>query len=286
MKIIEIINAIKGYCKGENNGEPCHDDRDKVLFGDANQECTGIVSTVFASVDVIKEAIAHHANFIIVNESLFWNHGDQMDWLAENKTFQAKVKLLKEHKITVWRLHEYIRSGIPYQDTYMDPINYGFCWKMGWTDRIIEGPEEADIYAKWMVLQFQGETVKELGMEINQKLGLQGMQIIGDENTQVHTLYVPPGSIMGYTAFDNAIISHIEKYKYDCVMGLELVDYTVAEYIRDSAMAGIPRAILHVGHFNAEEPGMEYAVEWIPNAIKTKDIPIYYVNSKDPFVYI
>ena len=59
--------------------------RDKVLYGNVDQECTGIVTSCWASVDVIKYVIEKGANLIISHEALFWNHGDHQEWLEESK---------------------------------------------------------------------------------------------------------------------------------------------------------------------------------------------------------
>ena len=78
MKIQTIIDNIKKYHKGEWNGKPIDETktRDKVLFGNTDQECTNIVTTIYASVDVIKKSIELKANFIICHEALFWYRGD------------------------------------------------------------------------------------------------------------------------------------------------------------------------------------------------------------------
>jgi len=67
MKIIEVIDKVKAYTKGEYQGKKIDDNttRDKILYGDSSQTCTGIVTTIYASVDVIKKAHELNANMII-----------------------------------------------------------------------------------------------------------------------------------------------------------------------------------------------------------------------------
>lgn len=85
MKIYTLIQTIKANSGSVWNGrEICADTtRDKVLWGDAGQECTGIISTCYASPAVIKKAMELGCNFIVVHEALFWNHGDRTDWLEK-----------------------------------------------------------------------------------------------------------------------------------------------------------------------------------------------------------
>ena len=84
MQISQMIENIKKYHKGYGTIDEATT-RDQILYGDANQECTGVVTTCWASVDVIRFAIEKGANFIIWHDALFWNHGDHTDWLEESK---------------------------------------------------------------------------------------------------------------------------------------------------------------------------------------------------------
>ena len=92
MTIRELITLMKSKHHGVWNGTPIDGSktRDKILNGNPDEECTGIVTTSFASTDVIRKAHELGANFIVCHEALFWNHGDHTEWLSENKTFQAK----------------------------------------------------------------------------------------------------------------------------------------------------------------------------------------------------
>ena len=129
MKISEVIQKMKQYHRGTVRGEPIDEatTRDQILYGNPDQECTGIVTTCYASVDVIRKAHASGANLIISHEALFWNHGDHTDWLeaAQNKTFLAKKQLLEETGMVVWRDHDYIHSGVPMNGGYVDGIFHG-----------------------------------------------------------------------------------------------------------------------------------------------------------------
>ena len=83
MKISEIIEIVKKNCRGYGEIDD-NRTRDKVLYGETDKECTGIVTTIYASVDVIRKAHELGANFIIAHEACFWNHGDKTDWLQDN----------------------------------------------------------------------------------------------------------------------------------------------------------------------------------------------------------
>ena len=114
------------------------------------------------------------------------------------------------------------------------------------------------------------------------KFHLNGTRIVGDKNTIIHKLRIV-GHIDGRR--DNEILEKFETESYDCAITLECTDYTFNEYIRDSAMLNYPKAIIMLGHFNAEEPGMKFMAEnWLSKILP--DLPIYFVASGDPFQYI
>lgn len=278
MKIDETIAKIKKYHKGTVNGHPINEEttRDKVLYGNADQECKGIVTTCYASADVIFEAAKLGANLIISHEALFWNHGDHTDWLADNKVFQAKKKLLDDTGIVVWRDHDYIHSGIPLEDgSYTDGIFYGVMKILGWEDYL------DDDIARPLTYRFPKRTVSDLAKELITKNNLNGMRITGDQNALIEKVRII-SHVIGFD--DNAITKSIEEDNIDAVISMEITDFTVSEYIRDSAMLNRPRAAINMGHFNTEEPGMKYMVEYLPKVVG--DIPVHFVQSGDAYSFV
>lgn len=279
MLIKEVISSIKKYHKGSWMGHVIEEKttRDQVLYGSVDRECTGIVTTCFASVDVIRKAAELGANLIISHEALFWNHGDHTDWLVDNKVFQAKKALLDETGITVWRNHDYIHSGIPLADgTYTDGIFYGVMQELGWEKYLIYNKEMP------MVYQLPDVPVTEVANHIMTSFNLNGIRIIGDRSHKVNKLAFIMHVIGGD---DNKILSMVEENGIDTAIAMELTDFTFNEYVRDSAMLQMPKTILAVGHFNTEEPGMKYMLNWLPQAIG-QAIPQHFVQSGDAFGYL
>ena len=112
MLISEVIQKVKNYCQGAWRGIPIKEEttRDKVLYGETDRECTGIVTTIYASIEVIRKAHELGANLIVSHEACFWNHGDHTDWLQDNTAFQKKRELLDRHGICVWHNHDHIHN--------------------------------------------------------------------------------------------------------------------------------------------------------------------------------
>lgn len=289
MLISEVIAGIKAYCKGTGpDGTPIDDatSRDQVLWGTTDRECTGIVTCIWASADVLREAAQREANLVISHEALFWNHGDHTDWLkAEgNRTFAAKRRLLDEADITVWRCHDYIHSGIPSpagDGTWVDGIFWGLVDRLGWCPA--DGVQPLANQPTFCVTELDGSrTAAELGRDVARALGTNGVRVIGDSETPVRRVGV---AMHMFGMLDNQMITAMDQ-GIDCLLAMETTDYTVLEYVRDSSQLGSPKAVVSCGHFNLESPGMEYMVRWLPAALGEGAPAVSYVAAGDPFAYV
>ncbi len=289
MQISEVIDRIKNYHDGKEidpDGNEITESttRDKVLFGDVHQECTGIVTSAWASVDVIKQAIKLGANLIISHEAIFWNHGDHQDWLQseKNQTYEAKIELLASHHIVVWRDHDHIHyGGIPVGGKLVDGIFYGVAQIMGWTDYQINGNGERFRDSRYRQFEIPTTTVRTIADKLIQSGNLNGAKVYGSLDTKV-TKVIIPGHNLGAA---NDLISKIDKEDINLVLGMEVIDFTLAEYIRDSSMLGIDRAMVTVGHFNLEEFGMKYMLNYLPKVIDA-GVDWHFVQSGDMYNYV
>ncbi len=268
MKISEAIAAIKHGCRGQMNGKPANDEKDRILFGQdhAEDELTGIVVCATATVDVIRRAVELGANLIMSNAGLFWNHGDRTDWLAGNEVFEAKRALLAQNGIVVWRNFEYVISGIPVEGGYIDGMAYGFAKTMGWDQYLdvanaIANP--ADFFFKY---EFpEPVSVAELARQCRERAGLVGVTVVGNKDVKVRRLYYSRHQNLGI--IDAKEIETITADDVDCLVSGDLVEYTVAAYVRDAVAAGHPKCILKFGNFNEADAGMAYCEAWVPQAI-------------------
>ena len=204
MLISEVVAKIKKYHKGIGfNGQPIDEEttRDKILYGNPEVGCSGIVTTCWASMDVIKQAHALGANLIITHEALFYNRGDKTDWMIENnnQTFLEKKRLLDETGIVVWRDHDYIHSGIPLNDGWTDGIFYGVAEVLGWTQYIVDIRKPVDFIIPETPLVEVVELMKE-------KFDLETIRCIGNTDAMIRKVAIG-GHIQGG---DNDTITRIE----------------------------------------------------------------------------
>lgn len=284
MLMSEIIAKVKAFCGGIDmfTGMPIEEatTRDKVTYGEVDRECTGIVTCIWPTADVIRRAAELGANLIICHEALFWNHGDHQDVIAGNRTYLAKRRLLDEWGGAVWRCHDYIHSRVPIGPggAMVDGIFYGFAWKMGWLDCLRENGR--------MTLDFEIDPTRadELAASVVERLRLNGVRITGDPATIVRRAHVPM-HVLG-TSDDTDAIAYVDEQGVDCLLTMEFVDFTTCEYIRDAAMLGQHKCAITVGHFNLEEPGMEYMTRWLPEALGTDEVPASFVPIGDTYRYV
>ena len=304
MLISEAISWVQYYCNNIDafSGKPIDalTTRDKILYGDADQELTGIVTCIWPAANVIDRARELGANLIISHEALFWNHGDHQEPVANNSTYLAKKELLDNWEGVIWRCHDYIHAGVPIdidtlsnettstdremaQGRYADGIFYGLAWKLGWLNY--------RIYKRSSCLDYEipRTTARDLAADIAQKLGLRYVRVVGDLNASVQRIRIPIHVLGGPQ--DTQLSNAMDDEKIDCVLGMEFIDFTTCEYIRDAAMLGQGKSAIIVGHFNLEEPGMEYMAEWLPRALKHSDhepttIEVRYVADGDTYQYV
>lgn len=285
MLVSEVIQHIKDYSTGIDSFTNEKIDelttRDQITWKIEDTECTGIVTCIWPTVDIIKKAKSLGANLIITHEALFWNHGDHQDRFPDNEAFEKKIELLKDWGGCVWRCHDYIHSRVPLEadGSFVDGIFYGLAHKLGWIDNRIGDKGFATDY------QIEPIPAYELAHFIVEKLGLQGTRIIGNPNTLVSRIHTPM-HVLGDAKSDTYEINYVQEHHVDCLLAMEFCDFTTSEFIRDRAMLGIPSCAIVIGHFNLEQPGMEYMVQWIPKAIGTDVIPITYVPMGDTYSYI
>lgn len=279
MKIAEIIAKTAAFHPPVDESHTV----DTVKFGNPEQECTGVVTTVCATVEVIRRTAELGANLIICHEPLFYSHDDAVDWLDGNTVYGEKAALLAEHGIVVWRDHDRIHGGSPARvREHMDLVFYGIMRELGWEQYCIGFEKKPLLY------EIPETTARELTAELLQKLNLNGARIVGNPDAKVRRVFFcehVTGARFGEKQPDCGAIQEIENGGYDALIPLEIVDWTLSEYVRDAAQLGRDKAILEMGHFNVEELAMKYMLQWLPPLLDG-NTPVYFVQSGDSFHYI
>ncbi|MEO5564394.1 MAG: Nif3-like dinuclear metal center hexameric protein [Chitinophagaceae bacterium] len=260
LTIQDVINIILK----DIPGAPFSKTVDTIKSGSADNKVTGIVTTMFATVDVIKEAIRLKANFIIAHEPTYYNHTDDTRWVEKNEVVVQKQELLEKNGITVWRFHDYWHACKP------DGILYGVVKKAGWTEYFKEGET---------ILSMPANTLKNIALHLKDKLGIQHVRVIGDLSKSCKRIALLPGAWGGQNQIRTA-----ENEKPDLLIVGEVHEWETAEYIRDARLLGHDISLIILGHSVSEEPGMEWLVNWLQP--KVSGINVTHIASNDPFTWI
>ena len=92
--------------------------------------------------------------------------------------------------------------------------------------------------------------------------------------------------VTGDAASDTREISYADANDVDALVTMEFVDFTTSEYIRDAGMLGQNKCAITVGHFNLEEPGMEYMTHWVHEALGNDELPVSFAPMHDTYQYV
>ena len=230
---------------------------DVIKEGDPNTTVTGIVTCMFATMDVLKKAVDKNCNFIIVHEPLYYNHLDTTSQFKNDAVFKAKKKFIDDNKLVIWRFHDYIHR------IKNDGIISGMIEKLGWQDNKVQDNP--------YLFKFPQITLEDLLKDLKSTFPDNGFYVVGDSKmTLSNVLYAPGAS--GSTTH----ISQLQKSEIDVVVAGEVPQWETYEYTRDAVLQGKQKAIIFIGHINSEEYGMKFCADWMRDFVK--ETPIHYIE--------
>ena len=158
--------------------------------------------------------------------------------------------------------------------TEIDHIYYGIMKELGW-EAYVQGEQTKPIW-----FRIPQTTVQELCNILVNKFHLCGARIVGDPNGKVETVFICE-HVQG-RSHDYEVIAKAKEA--DVMIPLEIVDWTLTEYVRDACQLGINKAIIEMGHFNTEELGMEYMAKQLAKALE-EEVPVRFIQSGDTYHY-
>jgi len=245
-------------------GAPFTKTVDTLKSGNRDMVVTGIVTTMFATVDIIQQAIKIGANFIIAHEPTFYNHTDDIAWVTPDHIVKLKQELLEKNKITVWRCHDYLHSFVP------DAVAYGVVQKAGWVPYFKTGSR---------MLTIPPLSLGDLAQHFKTKLDIAHVRVIGKLSQKCERIALLPGASGG-----ESHVAVVEKERPDVLVVGELREWETAEYIRDTQSLGEKTSLIVLGHSVSEEPGLQWLQEWLQP--KLEGIKVKHLISGNPFTWI
>jgi putative NIF3 family GTP cyclohydrolase 1 type 2 len=253
-QIIDII--LKNY-----QGEPIRNTNDTIKAGSADLIVSGVVTTMFPTVEVIKKAHNIGANFLIVHEPTYYNGSDNKNLVANNTQVQLKEELLHKLNMCIWRFHDYAHAMRP------DFVSYGVARSVDWL-------KYYDMNSP--ILNIPEMSLKSLIKTFKKGLHINHLRYIGKDDKPCKKVALLPGAWGGQRQM-SVLINH----KPDVLIVGEAVEWETVEFVRDCQSLGHEAAMIVLGHSVSEEPGMLYFSEWLKT--KVSQLRITHLPSDDPF---
>lgn len=251
-----VIDRIK-----TNVGIPWREQTvDNLIVGAREQEVKGIAVAMMATLDVARRAAAQGLNLIITHEPTFFNHPDRTETLQQDPVYQYKRDFLEKRGLSVFHFHDHWHGRKP------DGIATGMAREMGWEKYM--NPEQPKQFT------LPETTLSRLARELESKLKIRTMRVVGDPNLPVRNVLASWGNVSLQPGIPYLAQSDV------LIVG-ETHEWELVEYVQDAIAAGQRKALIVLGHLVSEQAGMKYCAEWLKGFVP--EVPVAFVAAPEPF---
>lgn len=153
---------------------------DVIKEGNADTEVKGIVTCMFATMDVLRKAVEKNCNLIITHEPLYYNHFDSAEQFKNDAVFLEKQQFIKDNDLVIWRFHDYIHRLRP------DGIISGMVEKLGWSKNQAKDNPYRFSFPEMSLTDFLK------GMKAT--FPENGFHVVGDSTMQLSSVVIVPGA--------------------------------------------------------------------------------------------
>ncbi len=206
---------------------------DIIKEGNPETQITGIVTCMFATMEVLKKAVEKNCNLIIAHEPLYYNHLDRTEKFQKDSVFLSKKKFITDHHLVVWRFHDYIHRIQP------DGIISGMVEKLGWENNKVEGNPYK--------FSFPPITLREFLENLKKIFPKNPLNVVGDPSLKISGVMYIPGA-----AGSDMQIQALRDDDVQLVVAGEVPQWETYEYVRDAVAEGRKKAVIFLGHINSE----------------------------------
>ncbi|CAG7638847.1 Nif3-like dinuclear metal center hexameric protein [Paenibacillus allorhizosphaerae] len=234
---------------------------DTLKSGRLNAEVRKVAVTFMATYAVIKQAVESGVDLIITHEPTYYNHKDEVEWLAGDPVYERKRMLIEESGISIFRLHDYVHKYKP------DGILVGMLKKLKW--EAYANPEKMNLLT---IPSDEQHTVRTIVTHLKNKLDIDSVLVAGDPEMPVRRFGLMPGASGG-----RSHIKCFESKNIDLLIVGETNEWETNEYVRDAMDMGLSKALIITGHQNSEEAGMLTVVEMMREALP--DLQVDFIAS-------
>ena len=254
----EVIERIKS-----NVGVPWRTETvDTIKAGSPETPVRGIATTMMATLALLQRASAAGRNMVITHEPTFYSHEDKTESLASDPTFQFKRDFIRKNRMIVFRFHDHWHAHKP------DGIATGMTEALGWEKN--SDPQNPRLFT------FQGISLGQLASEMQRKLNVKTMRVVGDPKITVNHV----AANWGYTSQPGGIRA-LSRPDVDVLVIGEAREWEVIEYAQDTIASGKKKGLIILGHVISEEEGMRNCAKWLKRLIS--EVPVEFIPAGEPF---
>lgn len=254
MLISDIMGKLFDWCPMERENAS-----DLPIYGDISRDVSKIAVCMIATPEVLRKASAIGAQFLITHEPTFHNsisrHMGEETHKAD-PVYLAKKQLITQLDIPIYRFHDHSHF------TQIDKIHAGFVKQLG-----LPGNFDG---IKTLVLD-EPISIDMLERYLAERLQLKHIRFIGQRKKLVQTIALCAGA-WG----EKCLYEQLNRPEVDVVICGEICEWSICEYVRDSAELGIDMALFVLGHMSSEKCGMEYVCQYINETMP--DITAVYIE--------
>jgi putative NIF3 family GTP cyclohydrolase 1 type 2 len=235
---------------------------DRVIAGAPDTPVRGIATTMMATFDALKAAVAQNLNLVITHEPTFWSHQDIVQHLQDDALYKRKLDYIRAHDLVVYHFHDHWHARRP-----VDGINYGMAQKIGWVP-FMDSVNNRKFH-------IPATTLGGLAKFFQQKLGDHTLRVVGRPDLAVDKVIASWGYCSNFPG-----INLLDSDADVLVIG-EAQDWDLIAYAQDLVTSGRNKGLIVLGHVLSEQWGMDYCAQWLKGFVP--EVPVRFVPLIEPY---
>lgn len=234
---------------------------DTFKAGDPQTVVTGIATTISPTMDVLRKAVAAHDNLVITHEPTFYNHLDEDTLFKSDPVYSEKRAYIEAHHLVIFRWHDGWHRRKP------DGIIEGWVQQMHWQPYQSKGNQ--------YLFTLPPTPLDALAQQLEAKTG-RVIRVVGDPNLPVTHLAYLPGA-----GGEQRQVAALQRDDVEVVLVGEIPEWETISYAWDAAEQGRHKALILLGHYTSEEPGMQNAAQWLRSVFP--NLRVDFIPAGEPY---
>ena len=259
MKAYEIMEDLFSLSGPLFSDRTC----DTIKAGDPNAEVTKVAVSMFATVDIVRQARDWGAQLLIVHEPTYYNHWDDH---SDDYFEVEKRRLIEASGLTIYRFHDHPHCTDP------DIITTGEIQYLGLDCTL----EKTDVFDLTRLHLNTPMTPRQLAKHIENTLGIAHVRIAGAADVPCTSLSLMVGTPGG-------LEQELLRPETEIILTGEICEWALGEHVRDAAQLGYRKAILVLGHIGSERDGMKYTAQILKE--RQPQLDVRYFEGGEVYTY-